>query len=75
LKKLAGAVFLLSVTAVGALAQPMMPPDAVVAADQRGAIGAEMQPVRVETRMPGTTREQIQAFRVALRARLAALHH
>jgi hypothetical protein len=74
LKKLAGAVFLLFVTAAGALAQPVMPPDAVVA-DQRVAIGAEIQPVRTETRVPEATREQIQAFRVALKARLAALHH
>ncbi len=65
---------LLSVTAIGALAQPVMPADGVVT-DQRVVGGAEIQPVRVETRMPGTTREQIQAFRVALRARLAALHH
>jgi hypothetical protein len=75
---LLGAFLMLFATAAGA--QPIGPPPAVaaaaaVAAEERADVKAEVSAARAQEKTTAATRQQIQAIRAALRAKLAALHH
>jgi hypothetical protein len=90
-RTLFGAVFVLSLTILGAAAQPGTPPAeaaetaaqerAEVAADhaaiaqQRVQLKADIADAKAQAQANAVTRQQIQAIRAALRAKLAALHH
>jgi len=75
------ALFLMS---AGAMAQPASPPAeqpasqpaaADTANDSDANKKAEIAAARQQQRTTAATRQQIQAIRAALRARLAAMHH
>jgi len=67
-------MFMLFATAGIALAQPVMPPTAL-AAEERAEIKASVTTTKADEKTSRATREQIQALRLALRAKLAMLHH
>jgi hypothetical protein len=46
-----------------------------VAAEERADVKAEVSAARAQEKTTAATRQQIQAIRAALRAKLAALHH
>jgi hypothetical protein len=60
------------------VAQPVMPPPADVAEPvtvQHADIQATVAATKSEAKTSRATREQIQALRLALKAKLAAMHH
>jgi hypothetical protein len=74
----------LLLTGVSAMAQPAVTPAAQPAAqpaandkadDTNADMMKEIAGAREQQRTTAATRQQIQAIRAALRARLAALHH
>jgi hypothetical protein len=76
---LLGTMFMLVATAALAVAQPVpvLPPAAVtgMAADQRAEIQTSVTATKADVKTSRATREQIQALRLALKAKLAAMHH
>jgi hypothetical protein len=61
-----------------AAAQPVTPPPdvaATTAAEQRADIQATSATIKNDAKTSRATREQIQALRLALKAKLAAIHH
>jgi hypothetical protein len=78
-KVLLSAMFMLVATAALAMAQPVpvLPPAAIagMAADQRAEIQTSVTTTKADIKTSRATREQIQALRLALRAKLAAMHH
>ena len=70
-------MFMLFATAGIALAQPMMPPAEIKAmtAEERAEIKASVTTTKADEKTSRATREQIQALRLALKAKLAAMHH
>ena len=78
-KVLLSAMFMLVATAAFAEAQPVpvLPPAAItgMAADQRAEIQTSVTTTKADIKTSRATREQIQALRLALRAKLAAMHH
>jgi hypothetical protein len=62
-----------------AAAQPVTPPHAPPIASETAALKAEIKAdvaeARAQEKSVAVTRQQIQAIRAALRAKLAALHH
>jgi len=74
----------LFLTSAGAVAQPANPPaeqpasqpaPADTVSDSDADKNAEIAAARQQQRTTAATRQQIQAIRAALRARLAAMHH
>lgn len=76
---LCGAMFMLLAVAGSALAQPIpaLPPAAIVGigAEQNAEIKASVATTEADIKISRATREQIQALRLALRAKLAAMRH
>ena len=76
---LCGAMFMLVASATSALAQPptALPPSAIagLTAEQRAEIHASVATTKADVKISRATREQIQALRLALRAKLAAMRH
>jgi hypothetical protein len=70
-------MFMLFATAGIALAQPVLPPAGLtgMTADERAEIKASVTTTKADEKTSRATREQIQALRLALRAKLAMLHH
>jgi len=58
-------------------AQPVVPPPDVAAAvtEQRVDVQATVATTKNDAKTSRATREQIQALRLALKAKLAAIHH
>ena len=71
------AMFMLFATAGVAVAQPVLPPPGVGAlvSEERQEIKASVTTTKADEKTSRATREQIQALRLALKAKLAALHH
>jgi hypothetical protein len=74
------AMFTLFVLTSSVFAQPVaavLPPAAVtgMAAEQRAEINASVATTKADVKTSRATREQIQALRLALRAKLAAMRH
>ena len=70
------AMFMLFAVAGSAVAQPVgMPPAAGIAAEQRAEINASVATTKADVKTTRATREQIQALRLALKAKLAAMRH
>jgi hypothetical protein len=70
------AMFMLFAMAGNAVAQPIgMPPAAGIAAEQRAEINASVATTKADVKTTRATREQIQALRLALKAKLAAMRH
>ena len=67
-------MFMLFATAGIAMAQPILPPTGM-SADERAEIKASVTTTKADEKTSRATREQIQALRLALRAKLAAMHH
>jgi hypothetical protein len=67
-------MFMLVATAGIAMAQPMLPPTGM-GAEERAEIKASVTTTKADEKSSRATREQIQALRLALRAKLAAMHH
>jgi hypothetical protein len=65
------AMFMLFAFASSAVAQPALPP----VAEQRAEINASVATTKADVKTSRATREQIQALRLALRAKLAAMRH
>jgi len=76
-RDLCGAMFMLFALASSALAQPVggPPPPASITAEQRAEIRASVATTRANVKISRATREQIQALRLALKAKLAAMRH
>jgi hypothetical protein len=79
--KFFGILFALSVTVNGAVAQvgsPPTPPQQNMASETaalRAEIKADVATARAQEKSVAATRQQIQAIKAALRAKLAAMHH
>jgi hypothetical protein len=79
--RLLGILFALCVTVSGAVAQvdsSPTPPQQNMAGETaalRAEIKADVATARAQERSVAATRQQIQAIKAALRAKLAALHH
>ena len=74
------AMFMLFAVAGSAVAQPVglpVPPSAItgLAAEQRAEIKASVATTKADVKTTRATREQIQALRLALKAKLAAMRH
>ena len=71
------AMFILLALASGAVAQPVSPPPvtAGLAAEQRAQINASVATTKADVKTTRATRQQIQALRLALKAKLAAMRH
>lgn len=72
------AMFMLFAGASSAVAQPVVPPPVIdhsMAAEQRAAIHASVATTKADVKTSRATREQIQALRLALKAKLAAMRH
>lgn len=67
-------MFMLLATAGIAMAQPVLPPTGM-GAEERAEIKASVTTTKADEKTSRATREQIQALRLALRAKLAAMHH
>jgi hypothetical protein len=76
---LCGAMFMLFAFAGSALAQPAggLPPPAIagLSAEQHAEIHASVATTKADVKISRATREQIQALRLALKAKLAAMRH
>ncbi|HVW72551.1 MAG TPA: hypothetical protein VHC39_02845 [Rhizomicrobium sp.] len=74
---LSAAMFMLFAVAGSAVAQPVggLPPAAGIAAEQRAEISASVATTKADVKTTRATREQIQALRLALKAKLAAMRH
>ena len=76
---LCAVMVVLSAFAGSALAQPVPPliprGAAGLSAEQRAEIHASVAATKAEVKVSRATREQIQALRQALRAKLAAMRH
>jgi hypothetical protein len=74
---LCGAMFMLLAIAGNALAQPALSPSAIIdmGAEQRGDIKTSVATTKADIKTTAATRQQIQALRLALRAKLAAMRH
>jgi hypothetical protein len=75
---LSAAMFLLLSWAGSVVAQPIaLPPSAIagMAAEQRAEIKASVATTKANEKTSRATREQIQALRLALKAKLAAMRH
>jgi hypothetical protein len=74
---LCGAMFMLLAIPGNAVAQPALPPSAIISmgAEQRGDIKASVATTKADIKTTAATRQQIQALRLALRAKLAAMRH
>ena len=73
----AGLAFVLMFGFAGVVAQPADPagqPAAPTQDDSNAKVKSELAAAREQQRTTAATRQQIQAIRAALRARLAALH-
>jgi hypothetical protein len=72
-----GIVVVLAATISGAAAQSVSPPrsSAEDTAALKADIKADVATARAQEKSVAATRQQIQAIRAALRAKLAALHH
>jgi hypothetical protein len=79
MKILSRVMFMLFALAGSALAQPVggLPPQALagMSAAQRAEIHASVATTKADVKVSRATREQIQALRQALRAKLAAMRH
>ena len=70
------AMFMVFAVAGNAVAQPVgIPPAASIAAEQRAEINASVATTKADVKTSRATREQIQALRLALRAKLATMRH
>jgi len=71
------AMFMLFAAASSAVAQPVVPPSVItgLAAEQRAEIHASVAETKADVKTTRATREQIQALRLALKAKLAAMRH
>lgn len=58
-----------------ATAQPVTPPPDVAGPEQHVDIQATVAATKSDAKTSRATREQIQALRLALKAKLAAMHH
>ena len=56
-------------------AQPVVPPPDVVASESHADVQAAIATTKNDAKTSRATREQIQALRLALKAKLAAIHH
>lgn len=77
---ISAAMLMLFALASSAGAQPMgppIPPSAItgLAAEQRAEIKASVATTKADVKTSRATREQIQALRLALKAKLAAMRH
>jgi hypothetical protein len=76
---LCGAGIMLFALAGSPLAQPAggLPPPAIAgpSAEQHAEIHASVATTKADVKISRATREQIQALRLALRAKLAAMRH
>ncbi len=76
---LCGAMFMLFALAGSAVAQPagdITPPAlAGLGAEQHAEIHASVATTKADVKISRATREQIQALRLALKAKLAAMRH
>ncbi|HEY2007699.1 MAG TPA: hypothetical protein VGH23_01830 [Rhizomicrobium sp.] len=74
---LSAAMFMLFALASSAVAQPVVPSVAMpnIAAEQRAEISASVATTKADVKTTRATREQIQALRLALKAKLAAMRH
>lgn len=74
-----GAMFMLFASAGGVVAQPVagLPPPAItdMSADQRAEIQTSVATTKADVKTTRATCEQIQALRLALKAKLAAMRH
>jgi hypothetical protein len=72
-------MLLLSAFAGSAFAQPVPPLPSLgaagLSAEQHAEIHASVAATKAEVKLSRATREQIQALRLALRAKLAAMRH
>lgn len=68
------AMFMLFALASNAVAQPVLPPP-VIGPEQRAEVRASVATTKADVKTSRLTREQIQALRLALKAKLAALRH
>ena len=79
MRPLSRVMFMLLALTGSALAQPVggLPPHAVggPSAEQRAEIHASVATTKSEVKISSATREQIQALRLALKAKLAAMRH
>ena len=77
--KLFSVIIGLSLTVVGAMAQPAGPQPAAATAGElaglRAEVKAEVAAAKAEAKAAAATREQIRAIRAALRAKLAVGRH
>jgi hypothetical protein len=71
------AVLVLLVQTGISFAQPVIPTSPVtdLTADQHAEIKTNVAETKADIKMSAATREQIQALRLALRAKLAAMRH
>ena len=71
------AMFMLLALAGSAVAQPVPPPSVItgLAAEQRAEIKASVATTKADVKTSRATRQQIQALRLALKAKLAAMRH
>lgn len=74
---LSAAMFMLFAMAGSGVAQPVagLSPTASVVAEQRAEINASVATTKADVKTTRATREQIQALRLALKAKLAAMRH
>ena len=74
---LCGAMFMLFALASSGFAQPVggLPPEASIVAEQRAEIHASVSATKADVKTSRATREQIQALRLSLKAKLAAMRH
>lgn len=68
------AMFILFALASSAVAQSVVPPP-MVGPEQRAEVRASVATTKADVKTSRATREQIQALRLALKAKLAALRH
>ena len=71
------AMFILFAVASSAVAQPIVPPPVInsIAAEERAELHASVAATKADVKTSRATREQIQALRLALKAKLAAMRH
>lgn len=77
LRTLHCAMFMLFAFASSGFAQPDggLPPTASITAEEHAELHASVETTKADVKISRATREQIQALRLALKAKLAAMRH
>jgi hypothetical protein len=73
---LCGVMFMLFASVSSVAAQPVLAPSSIVGVTQQQVdVKTDVSTAKADIKTSAATREQIQALRLALRAKLAALRH